>query len=127
MNHLHEDQILKYMLDTLDSVENKSVKNHLENCKKCTSLLHNIKSDFEIIDSYNPHVEYDNFLPQRNKIEVNNWLKVAAVLVLGFLTGYLTSNYTKPDQVTVVAQTLIPQSPQIDSSDYIVCPNIDIY
>jgi hypothetical protein len=127
MNHLSEDFTLKFALETLSKNEMDSVQEHLSGCDKCHSQLLRIKKELDVIGSYNPEVEDVYFLPSNKNNKFSLLLKVAALLLIGFLFGYITSDYLDPIQINVTAQKVIPKTPAIDSTDFIYCPNVDIW
>ncbi|MEN8192049.1 MAG: hypothetical protein ABFS12_04490 [Bacteroidota bacterium] len=127
MNHYDEDIILKFVLEILDEEENALVKKHIEECTICNTKFNKVKSEIDVISSFDPNIEdIDHQIKLKSKHSYV-WLKRAAVLIFGFLTGYLTSTFTQPEQVNVVEQKLIPKTLQVSSLEFAVCSNVDIW
>jgi len=127
MNHFDEDKLLKYALGLLVDNESFAIVEHLKKCKICSNKYDSIKEKMSLIGSYNPQLN-DNYIPMPNvKKNFSVWLKSAAILLIGFLIGYSTSNITKQDQVIIVEQNFIPQNHLANSDEFITCTNIDIY
>jgi len=125
MNHLNEDQLLNYVLETLDINDISAIQDHLEYCSECKIQLEKIKKELNVLQSFDPKIEETYFFPRKSN-KINYLLKIAAVLVLGFLSGFLTSDYFNQPHINVRAQTIIPKSPTADSTEFVVCPNVDI-
>lgn len=126
MKHFDEETILKFALGIPENEETWVIKNHISECELCSSKLDNIKDELKTIGSFDPKISNKHFLPAIKENELYIWMKIAAVLILGFLGGYFTSDYLQPVQVNVVAQKIIPKVPPSDSTDFIYCPDIDI-
>lgn len=127
MKHFDENTILKFSLEILDDDESQKVRNHLSECEICSVTLNSIEKQNKLITGYNPQIE-SVFVPI-NKLKINRstWLKRAAILIIGFLLGYTTSFFFQPAKVLVVEQFSISKSPQVNSTVFSVCPNVDIY
>ena len=127
MKHIDEDRLLKFTLELLDKVDSEIVSEHLKECKTCSQKYEKIMNEVDLIGSFNPDIE-SNIIPiPRKNSTYSIWLTRAAVLLIGFLLGYSTSNMIQHKPVRIVAQTFIPKNSQIDSSKFIECPNVDIY
>jgi len=126
MNHFDEDILLKYSLDILDENKALSIKNHLAECDACTSQLNEAKKQLQVIGSFDPMIENNNFLVPKRNNALSVWLKRAAVLIIGFIAGYATSVLSQTDQVTVIAQNLITKSPTVSINDFTSCQKVDI-
>ena len=127
MNHYDEDTIIKYVLETLDNNEFALVNNHLEECEICNAKADKVKNEIEMISSFNANIEDIEYQPKLKSSHSYVWLKRAAVLVIGFLTGYLTSTLTQPEQVNVVEQKLIPKTLGISALEFTSCSNTDVW
>jgi hypothetical protein len=127
MKHFDEDTILKFSLEILDDEEAQKVRNHLSECEICTAVFDDLENQNKLIASYNPKLKnlYVPISKKQNTYSV--WFKRAAILLIGFLLGYYTSTILQPEQITVVEQNLVSKSPQNTSTNFTVCPFIDIY
>ena len=103
-------------METLDTKEEEVIRNHLASCEICTQKVTKIRSDVVKLREYNPDVE-TGFIPLPAK-DRSNWLKAAAILIIGFIVGYFTSNYLHPEQVQVVEQLLISTSPKVSVTSF---------
>lgn len=126
-HHFDEDTLLKYQLELLEDEELANVKNHINICESCKSKIDEIKAQINILSSYDPTVKDVQINKNRKRKNYSTWLKSAAVLLVGFVTGYSTSVYVQPDHVVVVGQYLNTAKANAVISDYTVCPSIDIY
>jgi len=99
MKHFDEDTILKFVMELLSGEELINVTDHLKGCEICNNKLLSAKKQIELISSYKPEVENDNFPIYKKKNDYSVWLKRAAILLIGFLLGYLTSVILQPNQV----------------------------
>ena len=127
MQHYNEDNLLKYQLELLDGDELINLRTHLDSCQLCQTKLADIKNDVELISSYDPDINDVQIPIIKNRKSYAVWLKRAAVLLVGFVTGYSTSVFVQPDHVVVVGQYLNTAKTNAVMTDYTVCPSIDIY
>lgn len=128
MNHLDEDILLKSALKLLDNQNEKLVNQHLSECPECSSLFKNIESQTQIIGNYEPEIEETYYpLPKEKSIPFGTMMRFAAILIIGFLFGFLTSEYISYSYINVEEQHLIPKSPIISMSEYTQCEQIDIW
>lgn len=127
MEHYNDDTLLKSVLHLLDKGEETDVRDHLSRCAKCSRRLDILKAETEVIGSFVPHVAQNvPPLPQAKRISFAPLLKVAAILVVGFLAGYLTSEWTRPDPISVVPQNLATKGHSTPNTDFTTCEQIDI-
>jgi hypothetical protein len=116
MTHPDDDLLLKCILETLDTEEEKVIRNHLATCEICTQKVSKIRSDVVKLREFNPDVETEFIpLPAEDK---SSWFKAAAILIIGFIAGYFTSNYLHPEPVQVVEQLLISTSPKVTVTSF---------
>ena len=116
MIHPDDDLLLKYVLEILNPEEEEVIRNHLASCEICTQKVTKIRSDVVKLREFNPDVEPE-FIPLPAK-DRSNWFKVAAILIIGFIAGYFTSNYLHPENVQVVEQLLISTSPKVTVTSF---------
>ena len=57
---------------------------------------------------------------------MSSWLRVAAVLVVGFLMGLFAGGLLQQRPVEVVQQYLVPQSPSLPADTPVSCEPIDL-
>jgi len=128
MNHPDKDKILKYVLDVLDTDEIQSVTKHLEECEACRSELRKVKEEVDTISKFDPVIELEPSPVLKIKKSVFiRILKVAAILVIGFFSGYLASETMRSKPVNVVEQHLIVKAPETSIIKYIPASVVDIF
>ncbi|MDX1701430.1 MAG: hypothetical protein R3250_12475 [Melioribacteraceae bacterium] len=126
MNHYEEDTLYKFVLDMLDSSHYEDIRSHSAECKECQMKIDEIKSQIELLESFDPEIELDR---SKNKKAFSfAWTisKAAALILFGLTIGYSVVNYTMKDKIVVVGQSFIPQDSSKDSLRFVDCPNIDI-
>lgn len=116
MIHPDDDLLLKYVLEILDTEEEEVTRNHLASCEICTQKVAKIRSDVVKLREFNPDVKPE-FIPLPAK-DKSNWTKAAAILIIGFIAGYTTSNYLQPEPIQVVEQLLISTSPKVTVTSF---------
>jgi hypothetical protein len=126
-HHFDEDTLLKYQLELLEDEEMADVKDHINFCESCNSKLDEIKIEINILSSYDPDLEDVQITVIRKTRNYTTWLKSAAVLLIGFVTGYSTSVFLQPNQIVVVSQYLNTNKSNILFDEFTVCPSVDIY
>ena len=127
MCHFDRDTLYKYALELLNDSDSKFVDKHLLECERCKEKYHEVKNEFDLISSYNPELKVEiPQLPKKNDIGIV-WLRRAAVLFIGFLLGYSTYSLMQSEKVEIVGQSFIPQISYLDSTEFVKCPNVDIY
>jgi hypothetical protein len=127
MKHYDDDTLLKSVLQLLDESEDRELGDHLAQCSECRMRFDTFTADTGIIGSFVPHVAPTvPPLPRAKHVTLTPLLKVAAILVAGFLAGYLTSELTRPNPVSVVPQNLATKAQSPPVQEYTVCELIDI-
>ncbi len=126
MNHPDDDRLLKLVLELLDADEEAQLKDHLSQCDSCRARLERMQSETEVIGSLEPEIERQAYpMPQTARPTFVAWMKVAALLLVGFMAGYATSNSTRPTYVNVVPQQLKVKSPPEHVLLYASCESVD--
>jgi anti-sigma factor RsiW len=126
MNHPDDDRLLKLVLELLDADEEVQLKDHLAKCDSCRVRFERIRSETEVIGSIEPEIDTQAYpMPQTTRPALVAWMKVAALLLIGFMAGYVTSNATRPAYVNVVPQQLKVKSPPEHVLLYASCESVD--
>jgi len=126
MDHINEDQILKFVLELLEDEENTIVNEHISNCLECREEYKKILSDIDELKSLRPEIPVPAFnLPAKKNRKFMKIVRVAAVLLIGFSLGYVTSANTKSCEVNVVGQYTIAKAPDHDFGRAVFCDGID--
>ncbi len=117
MNHITEDNLLAYVLETKTDETNQSdIEEHLQSCENCRNRLAKIRADIDVITGIGTHTTATNASAPSNRVPVlGSLLRAAAVLIIGIGIGYGAALWTQPEQVTITAQYLSP-SPAHDST-----------
>jgi len=127
MNHLNEELLLKYALQMLEADAAGEVKAHLEACPQCAKILSGLQNDLSEFSNIKADIESWNIpIPRcRSKGAVLAIWKLAAVFILGLLTGYALSNWTQPVKPLVTAQKLKPH-PAALPGEMVFCETVDV-
>jgi anti-sigma factor RsiW len=124
--HVSEDALLKLVLAQLDTQSERRVRRHLATCGRCRGTLEEVERTVELIKDVRPEVTPD-FPPLRGVRRAHfGWLRVAAVLVVGFGLGILASESLRPPSVLVVRQQLVPRTPLLTEGVFVICDGIDL-
>ena len=127
MKHYDEDILLKLGLELLTKEEEENIRVHLSECAQCREAYSIIKGDINLIGSYEPDVEPEIIpLPVKKKNIVRQLLKVAAILVVGFFAGFLTSDLSNPEKVIVVKQSIIKKTVLESTGSFKTCEQVDL-
>ncbi len=121
--HVGNDELLRYQLDLLEKRKVQSIRTHLDECKRCASLLVTVEDDLRIIKGFDPAVEVVvPPLPVARPGRIRSFLRIAAILALGFLLGALTSESLRSPSVDVVPQHFVGRPPAMTVGQFTVCP-----
>jgi hypothetical protein len=127
MTHPDSDTLLKYTLRILDGPEESIVQNHLSTCEQCRVLQQDLQGEVKMLGGVNLHIGMPEppRLPRRSRVSLAV-SRLAAVLVLGFLMGYVTAQLSDRTISIPVQQRLIPVQLAVPSSAYIPCQAVDL-
>ena len=127
MKHYDEDILLKLGLELLTKEEEKNIREHLSECEQCRDTFSIIKGDINLIGSFEPDVEPKIIpLPVKKKNITRRLLKVAAILVVGFFVGFLSSDLSNPEKVIVVKQSIIKRTILESTGNFKTCELVDL-
>ncbi|MBU0509687.1 zf-HC2 domain-containing protein [bacterium] len=103
MNHLSEDKLLEYVLELLDGNDERDVRLHLEKCEECRHRYEKVQREVSMFGGVEATGTIPAFPLRRARSPVLHVaLRAAALLLIGFLAGYGTSNWTCPTPVNVI-------------------------
>ena len=127
MIHFNEDLLMKYALELLDHKEENKIHEHITTCDECMKRYESIKGDIELIRGIEPAVKPEIFpLPGKKLKFAGQWIKAAAILIIGFFIGFLTANFTHPVRVNVVKQNLITKTILYPIESFSTCEKVDL-
>jgi anti-sigma factor RsiW len=126
MTHPDADTLLKFVLQTLDESDTRSVMEHLQACEECRGLQQKLLGELARLGKIDFQIDIPSppGLPRRSRLPlaVSRW---AAVLAIGFLLGYMTAQLSDPVRPVVVQQRLIPTRAEASASRYVSCQALD--
>jgi hypothetical protein len=127
MNHVDGDTLLKFVLETLDGQAEAAVRDHLSACDRCSQESGRLRAEIERMSGMEVRVGDINppALPRRFRV-LRTVSRMAAVLAVGFLLGYLTADLSNPSLPVAVQQRLIPNVVARTDTEYIPCAAIDV-
>lgn len=126
MEHLTEDALTKAVLEVLDESEQAAGQQHLSSCPDCRSRFEDLKQQTTALGSVQLNLPLPALpLPLKRGFRAGMALRIAAVLVLGFLIGYLTSDLSQPCQTNVIPQYLQPVTEQQSGLNFVACEPVD--
>jgi len=104
MNHLSEDDLLAYALETCENPDR--IEGHLHSCTGCNARLDSIRADIEIIAGVRPRTSRPHApvvsLPASRLMKI---VHIAAVIVLSFAAGFATSRFWQHEPAHVTPAT----------------------
>ncbi len=122
MNHLNEDTLLKLSLDLLEGKEKAEALSHLSECGECREAFGKLKSETEAIGSFVPELpEACYALPEVKSVSRLWLLRAAALLMIGFLSGYGVSHYFQSDCVNVFSYSASGAKPTLAQNGLVIC------
>jgi anti-sigma factor RsiW len=121
MIHPDEDTLLKLVLETLDEAAAGQAVEHLAACEPCRAIFNRLKADTVLLGSFDPPLAISvPPLPKAKMVSLKPFLRAAAILIIGFSAGFLASEWSRPQAVVVVEQSLVTHAPP-DSIAYAAC------
>ncbi|MCF7810908.1 hypothetical protein K9N50_07955 [bacterium] len=121
MKHIHEDTLVKYALGILKADEKDDVRIHIERCGNCRDKYKKIEGDIRFLSSIKPILKTPVIPLPTAKSELSNILKIAAILMIGFVTGFGASILSRPATVNVIPYYKQPAVSQSSASEFIQC------
>lgn len=103
--HIAEDDLLKFALETCDDLEAQAISEHLAACDTCRERLAHLRGDIAAIAGVRPKMECIP-LPFHAR-RPSAWkavARMAAVLLIGFVSGVAVAHWACRCPATVVPQ-----------------------
>ena len=125
--HPSQDSLLKHALGTLEGDEGRRVSRHLGVCAACRRKVAQLEGEIAVLAGVRPELEIaPPPLPRKAAPVVTSWLRVAAMLAVGFLMGLFAGRLLQERPVEVVQQYLVPQPPSLPADMPVSCEPIDL-
>ena len=127
MKHPAEDTLLKSVLGILEEPEERQIQEHVAQCPECQTRLEKLRNDTNIIGSLELKTDRLEIpLPKTMRINWMPLLRAAALLLIGFMVGFGSSNLSHREVVTVIPQRLQVVAPAGIGIQYSSCEPIDL-
>jgi len=127
MKHLEEDMLLKLVLGVLEEREERELQAHLALCQECQVKREKMVKDTEIIGSMKLDTGSLKIpMPKPTRISFMPLLRAAALLLIGFMVGFGSSNLSHREAVNVIPQRLQVASPTGNVVQYSSCEPVDL-
>jgi hypothetical protein len=124
--HISRDTALKTALGMLSPQAEQKVRDHATECETCTGLIEDAERTIRVIENVYPNATAPlPPLPSR-QVSRYNWLRLAAILLVGFGLGFLASESLRSPNLTVVRQQFVPAPPESAVADFVSCDAIDV-
>lgn len=106
MKHLSDDSIQAFLLETLNPPQYTEVERHLKECEACREQLEAIRGEVAALAGMQTRLMEPPALPKSHSRRSTSLtvqvLRLAAVLMLGFLSGFGVASLKKPSCITVL-------------------------
>ena len=121
MNHITEDNLLAYALETDNGDDHRDIENHLQSCPQCRKRLAKVRSDIDKIAGIGtPPLDKPAVIPPGRQSDLRPLLRAAAVLVIGMAIGYSAALWTQSEPVTVRPQYMSPAAAHDSIAQYAI-------
>jgi len=122
MNHINDDALLKRVLQLLEKDDLEEQDRHLSGCSLCTTRLAEISDETNILGSIEPDIQVPEIpLPRSDRSLSFRLMKIAALLIIGFVAGYAVSRSSGISLVTIVPYQVSHATVQPPLSQFTVC------
>ena len=124
--HVSEDTLLELALGLLDTLAESRVRHHLQGCPLCLGLSEDVEKTLHHIKDVAPKVNAD--IPPLPLFRLNRykWLRVAAMLAIGFGMGVLASESFRSPSIQIVQQQIISKPPELPAAEFVACEGVDL-
>lgn len=126
MSHRTDDELLGFILGVLNESAATEIHDHVQSCRDCADRLRQLEIEIGGLRDITPAVIAPP-LPRRKQHAPPGWIfKAAALLLIGFLSGFGASQLTSPQPVTVVPQYSVPHAYPDTVAGYVAFQPVDI-
>jgi predicted anti-sigma-YlaC factor YlaD len=126
MTHESEDTLLELALGLMNAASENRVRTHLQECPACRVLFNDVERTLSHIKNVTPDVSAG--IPPLPSLMHNrySWLRVAAMLAVGFGLGFVTSESLRSPPITIVRQQIVPKPPELPEVGFVACDEVDL-
>ena len=127
MNHIDDDALMKIALQLFEEGEEAAFHEHISACNDCRARLARIQQDIELIGSLEPRIEKPFIpLPRARGLRIHAWFRVAALILIGFASGYGVSQLSDDQIVCVVPYRVHLSLPLQEYPSFNYCESVDM-
>jgi anti-sigma factor RsiW len=103
MSHLTEDEILRHVMGLLDEDESGGAARHLVECNTCQEIERAIRHDIDRLSGLrmDSSVMSPPLPMAYSSFRIPGWLRAAAILLIGFVSGVSVSRLFIPKRFVV--------------------------
>lgn len=124
--HISEDRLLELSLGLLEAEPESGTRLHLEACTECRARMQEVDRFLREIRDAAPEVQGTAPLFPSRMRDQYRWLRVAAMLAVGFSLGFLASESMRSPATSIVRQQIIPSPPEWSTTRFVSCEEIDL-
>jgi len=127
MSHPEDDKLLQSVLHLLSEQEEMVLKDHLSKCPVCRTRLDQLREQTDLIGSIELETDQPVYpLPSVRRKTLKTIIKIAALILMGFIAGYCTSDLSRPSYVNVIPQQLNSAMLLSSEAGFTPCESVDI-
>ncbi len=127
MRHPDEDTLLARALDLLEGEEEERVVAHVSLCPSCAGRLEELERDTAMLGELEADIPIPRVdMPARRSLRLARALRIAAVLAVGFVSGYGISFLLRPVDVTVMPSSRSATTPAHAAGQFTSCESLDL-
>jgi hypothetical protein len=125
MRHPNENLLLAAALEMLPPEAEDKLRAHLADCSDCAERYQSVSREVALIGGIEPTVATMLYpLPRPRRPSAVSWLRVAALLAVGFLAGFVSSRLLQPEPVRVVPHHLTAPVAAVSLDAAITCASV---
>ncbi|MFH1845463.1 MAG: zf-HC2 domain-containing protein [bacterium] len=126
MKHPTEDTLLASILETLEPAAAAALQEHLAGCESCRRQCDQLRQETELIGSLEPEIARTFYpLPPKRQTARFTWVKVAALVTVGFLAGYGAAHSSGGSGDDILQPFLDARAPDSSFTLFFPCESVD--
>jgi len=126
MKHPTEDILLASVLETLEPDEEATLQEHIAQCETCRLQMNQLEQETDLIGSLEPEMTRTFYpLPARRSTARFTWVKVAALVTVGFLAGYGAAHSFESGRDDILEPYLDARAPDSSLTLFTACESVD--